>query len=81
VAQYAAPGASNEPVHALVRLYASLFGVTESHVRPAAVHRCRAMQIFDQWAAQGGHADSPLLALDRAALARSYAALLAAVRR
>jgi hypothetical protein len=48
-------------------------------VRPAAAHRARAMGISDQWVAEGRHPDSPLLALEYAALVRSYAALLAAV--
>lgn len=81
VAAQAAPGARGELVHALVRSYASVFGVTESAVHLAAVHRCRAMEISDQWVAQGRLRDSQLLALERAALAQSYAALLAAVHR
>jgi hypothetical protein len=79
VVQLAAPGAHGELVQALVRWYASVFGVAESAVRAAAVHRCRAMTISDQWVAEGRHRDSKLLALERAALVESYAALLAAV--
>jgi hypothetical protein len=80
-AQQGAPGARDELVDALARLYAFVFGVAESDVRPAAVHRCRAMEISDQWVAQGGRPDSPLLAAERAALVRSYTALFAAVHR
>lgn len=81
LAAQAVPGAGDELVDALARLYAFVFGVAESDVRLAAVHRCRAMEISDRWVAQGRHRDSPLLALERAALVRSYAALHAAVHR
>jgi hypothetical protein len=80
-AQQGAPGARDELVDALARLYAFVFGVTESAVRPAAVHRCQAMEISDQWVARGSRPDSPLLAVERAALVRSYTALVAAVHR
>ena len=79
--QPAAPAARDELVDALVRLYAFVFGAPESDVRPAAVHRSRAMEVSDQWVAQGRHPDSPLLVLERAALVRSYEALLVAVHR
>lgn len=79
VAQLASPEAWSELVHALARWYSSVFGVAESAVCAAAVHRCRAMAISDQWVAEGRRPDSKLLALERAALARSHAALLAAV--
>jgi hypothetical protein len=69
----------DELVDALTRLYALLYREPESEVRPAAAHRAHAMDISDQWVAEGCPADSPLLALERAALVRSYAALLAAV--
>ncbi|HEY3957570.1 MAG TPA: hypothetical protein VGM53_29740 [Streptosporangiaceae bacterium] len=68
-------------VDALARLYGFVSGVAEHDVRLAAVHRCRAMEISDRWVAQGRHRDSPLIALERAALVRSYAALHAAIRR
>jgi hypothetical protein len=48
-------------------------------VRPAAAHRVRAMDLSDQWVREGCRTDSPLLPLERAALIRAYAALLAAV--
>jgi hypothetical protein len=79
VAQQAAAGASDELVDALARLYAFVFGVPESAVRPAAFHRCRAMEISDRWVTQGSHSDSPLIAWERTVLIRSYKALLAAV--
>ena len=79
VAQQAASGARDELTDAVARLYAIVFGVPESDVRPAAVHRCRAMQISDRWVARGMRPDSPLLAWERTVLARSYTALLAAV--
>lgn len=72
---------SDELVDALTRLYAFLYREPEAEVRPAAAHRARAMDISDQWVADGCRADSPLLPLEHAALVRSYAALLAAVHR
>jgi len=74
-------GARDELADALARLYACVFGVPESDVRPAAVHRCRAMEISDQWVTQGMRPDSPLLAWERTVLVRSHTALLAAVSR
>lgn len=79
--QPTAPAARDELVDALVRLYAFVFGVAESDVRPAAVHRSQAMEVSDQWVAQGRRPGSPLLVLERAALVRSYEALLVAVHR
>lgn len=79
----AVPGRAGEAgdglVDAVTRLYAFLYREPESEVRPAAAHRARAMEISDQWVAEGRHPDSPLLAMEHAALVRSYAALLAAV--
>jgi hypothetical protein len=68
-------------VDALSRLYAFTFGIEETAMRPAAEHRARAMDITDQWVTEGCLMDSPLLPAGRAALVRSYAALLAAVHR
>jgi hypothetical protein len=68
-------------VDALSRLYAYVFGADEAVLRPAAEDRARAMDISDQWVAEGCQLDSPLLAAERAALVRSYAALLAAIHR
>jgi hypothetical protein len=70
---------SDELVDAVTRLYAFLYREPESEVRAAAAHRARAMDISDQWVAEGCQEDSPLLPLEHAALVRSYAALLAAV--
>jgi len=61
------------------RRYCYLYGEAEAEVRPAAVHRARAMDLSDQWIRAGCQPDSPLLPLEHAALVRSYAALLAAV--
>jgi hypothetical protein len=69
----------DELVEALTRLYSYLYGEPEAEIRPAAVHRARAMDLSDQWVAEGCPPDSPLLSLEHAALVRSYAALLAAV--
>ena len=54
---------------------------TRSALRPAAEYRARAMDLVDQWVTEGRRMDSPLLPPMRAALVRSYAALLAAVHR
>jgi hypothetical protein len=69
----------DELVESVTRLYCYLFGETEAAVRMAAVHRVRAMDLSDQWVREGRRTDSPLLLLERAALVRAYAALLAAV--
>ena len=61
------------------RLYCYLFGEPEAEVRPAAVHRVRAMSLSDQWLRAGCLPDSPLLLLVRGALVHAYTALLAAV--
>jgi hypothetical protein len=69
----------DELVESVTALYCYLFGKTEAVVRPAAVHRVQAMDLSDQWVREGCPPDSPLLPLERAALVRAYAALLAAV--
>jgi hypothetical protein len=71
----------DELVEALTRLYCYLFGETEAAVRPTAMYRVLAMDLSDQWVRTGCRLDSPLLPLLRAALIRTYAALLAAVQR
>jgi hypothetical protein len=71
----------DELVDSVTRLYCYLFGEPEVVVRPAAVHRVRAMDLSDQWVREGCLPDSPLLPLEHAALVRAYAALLAAVHR
>ena len=72
-------GAGDELVESVTRLYGYLYREPEQEVRAAAVHRARAMDLSDQWVAEGCDPDSPLLPLEHAALVRSYAALLAAV--
>jgi diacylglycerol kinase family enzyme len=69
----------DELVESVTRLYCYLFGETAAVIRPAAAHRVRAMDLSDQWVREGCRPDSPLLPLERAALVRAYAALLAAV--
>lgn len=68
-----------ELVESVTRLYCYLFAETEEAVRPAAMHRVQAMDLSDQWVREGCRSDSPLLPLERAALVRAYAALLAPV--
>ena len=70
---------AEELVESLTRLYRYLYNEPEPAVRPAAVHRARAMDLSDEWLRQGCQPDSELLPLEHAALVRSYAALLAAV--
>jgi hypothetical protein len=72
---------ADELVEALTRLYTLLYDEPADAVRPAAVFRTEAMDLSDQWVAEGCRMDSPLLAREHAALVRSYAALLAAVHR
>jgi hypothetical protein len=55
--------------------------VPAPQVRLAAAERAEAMRISDEWVAAGCDPASPMIAEVRAALVRSYAALLAAVHR
>ena len=68
-------------VDALAALYAHVYTVPEESVRLAAEQRALAMDFSDEWVAAGCELDDPLIARERAALVRSYAALLAAVHR
>ena len=68
-------------IHALAALYAYVYGVGRDEVRLAAEQRALAMRYSDQWVSEGCELTSPLIELERAALVRSYAALLAAVHR
>ena len=79
--QYSADPAEtgDELVDSVTRLYSYLYGQLEAVVRPAAVYRVQAMDLSDRWVREGCPPDSPLLPLERAALVRAYAALLAAV--
>lgn len=65
---------------ALVALYAHVYGVVAADVRPAAEQRVVAMRHSDAWVAGGCESSDPLIEAVRAALVRSYAALLTAVR-
>jgi hypothetical protein len=66
---------------ALAALYAHVYGVPAADVALAAKERALAMRHSDQWVDEGCHLDSPLVPEERAALVRSYAALLVAVHR
>jgi hypothetical protein len=73
--------ASGPLVDALAALYAHVYAVDAASVRLAARERALAMDISDRWVQEGCDRASPLVAEERAALVRSYAALLAAVHR
>jgi hypothetical protein len=75
----AAAGDADPLITALTRLYAYLYRADEDSVRPAARLRAEAMDLSDRWVREGAAPDSPRLPAERAALVRSYAALLAAV--
>jgi hypothetical protein len=64
---------------ALARLYSHVYGVSEQSVRVAAEQRALAMHYSDQWIREGCQLDSTLIDHERAALVRSYVALLTAV--
>jgi len=82
VLQRDTPGEYAEPlVNALAALYAHVYGVPAEQVRLAAAERAEAMRVSDAWVAAGCDPASPMIADERAALVRSYAALLAAVHR
>jgi hypothetical protein len=68
-------------VTALGALYSYVYGVPEPDVSVAAEQRMLAMRYSDQWVGEGCNPASPLIALEQAALVRSYAGLLAAVHR
>jgi hypothetical protein len=68
-------------VAALAALYSYVYGVPETDVTAAAEQRALAMRYSDQWVEEGRDLGSPLVAQERAALVRSYAALLAGVYR
>ncbi|HEX4724594.1 MAG TPA: hypothetical protein VH333_18900 [Pseudonocardiaceae bacterium] len=72
---------SEELVDALAALYAHVYQTASATVRVAAVERADAMVISDRWVVDGRDLNSPALTSERAALTRSYAALLAAVHR
>jgi hypothetical protein len=66
-------------IDALAKLYAYAYSVPEEWVRLAAEQRALAMRLSDRWVREGCDLASPLIEDERAALVRSYAALLAAV--
>jgi hypothetical protein len=73
-------GDDEEPlIDALAALYAYVYDVEEASVRPAGERRTEAMRYSDRWVREGCSMASPLIERERAALIRSYAALLAAV--
>ena len=67
-------------VGALQRLYSYVYSVAPESVETAARERAHAMLHSDRWIDQGCDPSSPLIDEERAALVRSYGALLAAVR-
>ena len=82
IRQREVPGGDVDPlVDALTALYALVYGVERDAVLTAARERTLAMDLSDRWVDEGCHRESPLLAEERAALVRSYAALLGAVHR
>ena len=68
-------------VEALTDLYSYVYGDERAEVRPAAALRAQAMDVSDQWVAEGCDPDSPLVTQERELLVRSYAALLSVVHR
>ena len=68
-------------IEALAELYSYVYDVPADRVLVAAEQRAVAMRYSDQWVSGGCKVDSPLVALERAALVRSYAGLLAGVHR
>jgi len=68
-------------IDALAALYSYVYGVELADVRRAAEQRALAMRYSDRWVREGCDLQSQLVADERAALVRSYAALLAAVHR
>jgi hypothetical protein len=67
-------------VQALQRLYSYIYSVAPESVEIAARERAHAMLHSDRWIDEGCDPSSPLIDEERSALARSYGALLAAVR-
>jgi hypothetical protein len=72
-------GDDHRLVDALAALYAYVYDVSAEAVRLAAQQRAEAMRHSDRWVGEGCDPGSALIALERAALVRSYAGLLAAV--
>ncbi len=66
-------------IDALSSLYAYVYSRDKQEMRRAAEQRALAMRYSDRWVSEGHHLPSPLVDEVRAALVRSYAALLSAV--
>jgi hypothetical protein len=76
------PGTDADPLaEPLAALYAHVYRVEREAALHAARERAHAMDVSDRWVDAGCHLGSPLVAQEKAALVRSYAALLAAVHR
>ena len=73
--------AGNQAASHAARHGAKVTLVERDGVRPAAALRADAMDVSDQWVAEGCDLDSPLVVQERELLVRSYAALLSAVHR
>lgn len=73
-------GDENDLVDALVKLYSYVYGVPERSTRRAAAERVVALRLSDQWVRGGCDLDSPLIDEERAALERSYTALLTGLK-
>lgn len=68
-------------VDALAALYSYVYDAPVAEVTRAAELRALAMRFSDRWVSEGRDPASPLVGEIRAALVRSYAALLSAVHR
>jgi hypothetical protein len=80
IGQYGGAEADDAPlIAALAALYAHVYGVSVGDVEVAARQRVLAMHECDRWVREGRDPASDLIRAVRAALVRSYAALLAAV--
>jgi hypothetical protein len=75
-----AEGDDAELVDALMQLYGYVYSVPAESVQTAARERAQAMLHSDRWVDEGCDPSSPLIEEERAALVRSYGALLLAVR-
>jgi hypothetical protein len=74
-------GGEDELAIAPAALYAHVYGIDAADGLAAGRERALAMRYSDRWVDEGCDPASPLVPLERAALVRSYAALLAAVHR
>jgi hypothetical protein len=70
-----------ELVGALTDLYSYVYSLPAEAVRVAAEQRALAMVHSDRWVDEGCDPTSPLIAEERSALIRSYAALRSVVGR